>query len=376
MTTGPSRPAVLRPAAQVIALVLAAALALVVLYRIQIVLLAVVLAVFFAYLIAPLVAAVERTVRRPSMSRTTSRGISTGLVYLAMMAAAGAALVLLVPRLSLQASDIAARGPAYVSAVRAWSADWAAWERAKLPPEFQAHVDEAIAAAVAAGVVYGQESLLASLSLVSFVPWLVLIPVLAFFFLRDVDVLRYYAVQALPSAWRGPGYRLVQELNTAIAAYIRAQLLACLIVGVTCGLGFAVLRVPYAALLGAAAGVLEFIPLVGPLVTAVAAGIVAAVQAPLLAVWVVSFLIVLRIVQDYVIYPRLIGHGTHLHPLTIILGVLIGAELGGIVGVFLAVPAMAMLSVGYRHWADWTRVPVTPAGADAETRARAVVPQR
>jgi predicted PurR-regulated permease PerM len=103
-------------------------------------------------------------------------------------------------------------------------------------------------------------------------------------------------------------------------------------------------------LLGVAAGILEFIPLVGPLVIAVVACVVAAVHQPVLALWVATFLVVLRVAEDYVIYPRLMGHGTHLNPLTVILAVLMGAELGGVIGIFLAVPVAAMLSVAYRRW--------------------------
>ena len=58
----------------------------------------------------------------------------------------------------------------------------------------------------------------------------------------------------------------------------------------------------------------------------------------------------MRLVEDYVIYPRLIGHGMPLHPFAVIVAVLCGAELGGVPGVFLAIPTVAVASVGYRHW--------------------------
>jgi predicted PurR-regulated permease PerM len=68
---------------------------------------------------------------------------------------------------------------------------------------------------------------------------------------------------------------------------------------------------------------------------------------------VCGFLAVLRIVQDYVVYPRLIRHGIHLHPLAVIVAVLAGVELGGVVGIFLAIPTVAVVSVTYRHWVAW-----------------------
>src|SRR4029077_2618202 len=67
---------------------------------------------------------------------------------------------------------------------------------------------------------------------------------------------------------------------------------------------------------------------------------------------VLQFLGVLRIVEDYVVYPRIIGVGIHLHPLAVILAILSGAELAGVAGVFLAIPVIAILTVSYRHWLE------------------------
>jgi predicted PurR-regulated permease PerM len=66
----------------------------------------------------------------------------------------------------------------------------------------------------------------------------------------------------------------------------------------------------------------------------------------------VTVLVVLRIAQDYIVYPKIVGRGMHLHPLAIILAILCGAELGGLTGIFLAVPAVAILTVTYRHYRD------------------------
>jgi predicted PurR-regulated permease PerM len=106
-------------------------------------------------------------------------------------------------------------------------------------------------------------------------------------------------------------------------------------------------------LLGVLAGALEFIPLVGPLLLAVVASIVAALHAPVLVLRTLAFLGVLRVVEDYVIYPRLIRRGIELHPLAVILAVLTGAELDGVAGMFLAVPIVAIATVIYRHWMEW-----------------------
>jgi predicted PurR-regulated permease PerM len=131
------------------------------------------------------------------------------------------------------------------------------------------------------------------------------------------------------------------------------------VAGVVCGIAFAVLGVPYPLLLGALAGVLEFIPLVGPLAVAIVASIVAALHAPVLVLWTAGFLAAFRVVEDYVIYPRLIRRGIPLHPLAVILAVLAGAELLGVAGMFLAVPVVGVLLVVYRHSVTWRRGEVT-----------------
>jgi hypothetical protein len=71
-----------------------------------------------------------------------------------------------------------------------------------------------------------------------------------------------------------------------------------------------------------------------------------------LAFLVIAFLVVLRIVEDYIVYPRLIGQGIHLHPLAVIVAILAGAELAGVAGIFLAIPVVAILTVSYRHWLE------------------------
>jgi predicted PurR-regulated permease PerM len=129
--------------------------------------------------------------------------------------------------------------------------------------------------------------------------------------------------------------------------------LACLFVGLVCTIAFSVLGVPNPLALGVIAGVFEFVPLVGPLLVAIVAAAAAVLHGGgFLAFLVIAFLIVLRIVEDYIVYPRLIGQGIHLHPLAVIVAILAGAELAGVAGIFLAIPVVAILTVSYRHWLE------------------------
>ena len=144
------------------------------------------------------------------------------------------------------------------------------------------------------------------LPLLGYLPWFVLIPVVAFFLLKDGAAFRRDILLALPRGrLRGRGAEVFEDINDALAGYMRAALLACLLVGVLCTIGFVLIGVPYALLFGVAAGLLEFIPLVGPLAVALGATLVVSFHSINQALWVVAFLGALRLAQDYVVFPRL-----------------------------------------------------------------------
>jgi predicted PurR-regulated permease PerM len=125
------------------------------------------------------------------------------------------------------------------------------------------------------------------------------------------------------------------------------------LIGIVCAIGFTLLGLPGGLVMGVVAGVLEFIPLVGPLTVAIMAAVLAILHAgPFNAFLVLLFLGVLRIVHDYAVYPRLIGQGIHLHPLAVIFAILAGEKLAGVAGIFLAIPVVAILTVSYRHWLE------------------------
>jgi predicted PurR-regulated permease PerM len=335
------------------------ALGLWALHRLSSVVLALILAALLAYVIAPLVDLARRPIRIAGRRRRLSRGPAIAFVYLLMAGSVSGAAALLLPSATEQVNEMIVRAPAYSQAILTWEHGWSRYyERLRIPLEVRRRIDQSVLAASEGAAASLQGSVLALVGALSYVPWLLLIPILAFFLLKDAASLRRIIVTALPHHGQLRGHRLFEELNATLAAYIRAQLLACVLVGSLCGMGFAVLGIPYPLLLGVLAGVLEFIPLVGPLVLAIVAAVIGALHAPILALWAVGFLSVLRLVEDYVIYPRLMRRGIHLHPLAVILAVLVGAELDGVAGMFLSVPTIAIAAVVYRHWMEWRTVDV------------------
>lgn len=343
-----------RTVVRMLFIVLAVAAAIWTLIELRGVLLLVVLAIFFAYLVAPLVKLAHRPFTVRGRQRNTPRSLAIGIVYVVIFGSVGVATAFLLPRLGEQITHFAKQAPVYLVTTRGRAQklnDF--YRRYQLPPTIREAIDDTVTRAIATSEEYLSAEMTKVIGWIVYLPWFVLIPVFAFFFLKDADGYRHSALLLLPKGrlrWRGDEF--FEDVNNTLAAYIRAQVMACFIVGVICTVGFYLFGVPYALALGVIAGLLEFIPLVGPLLTGAISVLVASFDSLSRALWVLIFLIALRLVQDYVIYPRLMGRGIHLHPFAVILAVLCGAELAGIAGVFLAIPVVAIVFVGYRHWLE------------------------
>jgi predicted PurR-regulated permease PerM len=327
-------------------------------YALTGVLLVVVLAIFFAYLIAPLVELVRKglaTRDRKGEPRPLPRTAAIAVVYAAIFGSLGLSAWALTPSLGTQMAEIAQQAPTYITNAqeRANRLNRALAEL-NLPKSVRDSANKTVSAAIDdAGRYITGEGFTNAINVLGYLPYLVLIPILAFFFLKDADTFRRSALMMLPQGrirWRGD--ELFQDINSTLAAYIRAQLISCLLIGSICTVAFYIFGVRYALVLGLLAGMLEFIPLLGPVVVAAVAGTVAGFDSVSKALGVLVFLGVLRIVQDYVLYPRIIGSGIHLHPLAVILAILAGHELAGVAGIFLAIPVIAVLTVTYRHWLE------------------------
>ena len=314
------------------------------------VILMVVLAIFFAYLIAPLVEFVRRPFNMLGQKRLMPRALAIGIVYVVLFGSLGVGISFLYPSVKSQVEEFVKQVPQYLADAKQSNIAQRLNSRyLQLPQSTRVAIRDKLAGTQ---VEVGQ-ALLGLAALVVYLPWFVLVPILGFFLLKDADSFRRSALQMLPSGrWRWRGDEFFQDVNSTLAAYIRAQLIACLLIGLICTIGFTLLGVRYALLLGILAGFLEFIPLVGPLVLAVIATLIASFYSINLAAGVLLFLGILRIIHDYVTYPRIIGQGIHLHPLAVILAILSGAELAGITGIFLAIPVVAIGTVTYRHWLE------------------------
>lgn len=340
---------------RVIIIVLAVAVTLWVIIKLTGILLLLILSVFFAYLVSPLVTFLRRPIRLSGRQWTMPRLLAISLAYLIIISAVVVAIYLLVPRLGNQFPEFAQQARGYWRDIGATTQRVNEYLTGRMPGPVMDSINRAgpaLTEKTSATLSSFLESVLGWL--IAYIPWLILIPLLSFFFLKDAEEFRRSALQMLPRGrWRWRGDEFFQDVSETLAAYTRAQLTACVFIGIVCAIGFAILGLPSPLVLGFIAGVFEFVPLVGPLLIAILAITVAMLnEGPFGALMVLLFLGILRVVQDYIVYPRLIGQGIHLHPLAVILAILSGAELAGVAGIFLAIPVVAILTVSYRHWLE------------------------
>ena len=340
---------------RIITILLVVAAVLWVLYKLTAILLLLVLSVFFAYLVAPLVDLVEQPLKLGAKTIRIPRGLAIGIVYVVLFVGGGVAIYFLAPQLASQFPEFKQQAIAYYKTLSGTSDRVNEYFRGhRMPQGLVKAINDTFLGLIARGGEVAGVAAEKMLGLIIFLPWLILIPILGFFLLKDADSFRRSALAMLPRGrlrWRGDEF--FEDINHTLAAYIRAQLTACFIIGAVCSIGFWLIGLPSPLVLGLMAGILEFVPLVGPLVVAILVTILALLHSGFgMAFVVLLFLGVLRIVHDYVVYPKIIGQGIHLHPLAVILAILAGAEIAGVAGIFLAIPVIAILTVSYRHWLE------------------------
>jgi predicted PurR-regulated permease PerM len=316
--------------------------ALALLYLLRTVLLVLVFAVVLAYLIFPLVKLVER-----ALPRSGRRPFAIGAVYLIVAAALSTLIALVGPRLGRELAALGQKFPelsAQIQSGRVISNVFPRWGGAEI-------LDEMIRAHLPQVVEYAQHALTGALGWLSGAWVVIMVPIFAFFFLRDAERIANSVTAAIDD--EGGGRKLARtiarDLHSVFGEYIRALVLLCALTFIVWTVLFLIARVPYALVLAAIGGTLEFLPLVGPVaagITVVSVALFSGFEHP----WLLAlFIVIWRLVQDYVSSPLIMGRGVELHPALVIFGVLAGGELAGVAGMFLSVPVIAGLRAVWRR---------------------------
>ena len=179
-----------------------------------------------------------------------------------------------------------------------------------------------------------------------------LIPILAIFFLSDGENLANQVIHLVSTKENlAAAQSLAEELHVMMQRYIRAKVILGGLSLLYCSIAMLLLGFPNAIVLGVLAGILEFIPVVGWMTAAVII-VTAGALSHAHWIWMLALLGLWRILMDYAIAPRVMGHELEIHPLLAIFTLMVGGAVGGIVGIYLSVPLVAVLRVIYRRYAS------------------------
>ena len=331
------------------------------LYRFRLLLLPLSMAMILAYLIEPLV---EQVTKRTPLNRN----LSIGLIYLLLVAALVSIPVSTINPIINQVNNFIHRTPQYIRDIGEFFQEPIVLAEDIVIPVDQLSLDQ-LFASLSSNLVEvvqtlgGQTiSIFGSLATatISTVGWTIMVLFLSFYLVKDHETIFESLVKLAPNSYQSDLYQLSEGISITWNAFLRGQLVLCVVVGIIIFIVALIIGLPNAMTLALIAGFMELIPTFGPILAAVPAVLIAAIQTE--ASWLGSLMSpfwfavdllgiygVIYQFENYYLVPRIIGHHLKLHRLAVVLGVLGGASVAGILGIVLAAPVLASIRLVWMY---------------------------
>jgi len=269
-------------------------------------------------------------------ARGVNKTFSALLTYGFLLAFLGFLLFLIIPPLLLQVRNFVSNFPSYVGRIQE------IYDGALFPNIDNSRIINILSERIGSSL---DNILGVFLSTIGGVFSFLTIAVLSFYLLIERDKIKNNIFVLFPHLPKERVTRIAHKIELKVGAWVRGQIILMIAVGVMTYVGLNLLQVEYALPLAIIAGLLEIVPVIGPIVSAVPAIMVALVTNPISAVGVVLLYIVVQQLENNILVPEIMQAAVGLSPLAVILALLIGASLFGVVGALLAVPALAIASV-------------------------------
>ena len=326
------------------------AIAMWTLYLVRGPLLVIYVSMLFATGMAPLVQKIEQQRVRAIRLRRVPRGLAILVIYASVIGVLAGIAAAVIPPMIVQVEEFWAQLPSYLTQAQQKLQSWGL-----IAPDvsFTEILKQAPAGAgsnvlgVGGNVVGVVIATLGGFfgAIFAFVSILLL----TFYFLIESEDILNLFVRVFPSGRREQVADVISKAAEKISAWLGGQLLLGLIIGTMSAIGFAVMGVPYFFVLAVISGIGEMIPMVGPLLSAIPAVLVALTVSPTLAISVAGFCWALQLIENNVLVPKVMGETVGLSAVTVIISLAIGSELLGFVGALLAVPTVAIVQVLFQE---------------------------
>jgi len=296
-------------------------------------------AVILAYILNPIVVILERYL-------DVSRFIAILMIY-----AAGLIFVLLlffygIPLITQELNTLADMIPVLTVEIQRYAQKlYNNFQSIAVSDGIRQVIDEGIRNAEAI-IIRGIRQLInAILSIFSSILSIVLAPILAFYLLKDWQVLGEKIQLIFPVQIREEVISLWSEIDRVLISFIKGHLIVAALVGIMTALGLALIGMDYVLLLSLIAGISEIIPYFGPIIGSIPALILAFLKSKLMALYVLILIVIIQQIENNVLSPTILGESVGLHPIVVIFALLAGGKIFGLVGMLLAVPTAAVLRI-------------------------------
>ena len=308
------------------------------LYLVRSALLLLYVAALVAIGLAPLVASVERLRVRRRRRHRLPRWAAILSIYLAVIGALVIVGILVVPPLLAQAREFASDAPALLQQGQRWLIDRGILSQPLSVPQAveQIPVGSGDVVKTVVDAIWG---------FVGGLFGILTILILAFYFLVDSDALVRTFIRLFPASARPRVSGACSRVTTKVSAWLAGQIVLAAIIGTTAAIGLWLLGVPYFYVLALIAGIGEMIPVVGPLLAAIPAVMVALSVSSGTALFVAAFFLAQQQIENHVLVPKVMERQVGVSAVVVIIALLLGGSLLGIVGAILAIPTAAILQV-------------------------------
>lgn len=272
------------------------------------------------------------------MARWIPRALAVAIPYLVFFASVGVGGWLVFPMLVEEAQNLVDQGPELVNQFRAWldNAD----------PTGDGRITEL----VTNGLQRGSGALTnIPFTVVSSVAEVILVLAMSLYWLIAKPSMRSFFISVFPASHQSHVEDVLGRLGSTIGGYVRAQLLAGVVIGLITYVGLLLIGVEYALVLAVVAGIGEVIPIVGPILSAIPAIAVALLDSPTQALIVAGFFVVLQQIESNVLQPNLVRNQADIPPLLVLFAIFVGGTVGGILGALVAIPLSGAIKVLVIH---------------------------
>lgn len=327
-----------------------------------------IIALVLGYLMLPLV---------DLLNKFLPRVLAILAVYLVFIGAIVGFVSWLTPIVIHQVDELVNQSGNYSQQAQAWTADLTRWYNSlPLSSEARTSIENSVRNSIGAVGSAVQQGVIGTVRAVSramgFFVGLFIIPFWLFYVLKDKDRGIAAFNYMLPAAWRLDVWRIIRIINGVLTSYIRGQLLLGLAVGVASTIGLLLVGAEFPVLLGVVAGFTELIPIIGPVLGAVPALIIAAFHPEgwVMVLKVLAVFVVVQQLENNLLVPKIQGDSVKLHPSLIMVALVVGSQVGGLVGLIVAVPMAAILRDVYLYLYRRFAEDYSPREAEASVPSR------